>query len=162
MSDACRYERDVINAAGHDLWTDSLREHARSCETCAAAAAVSMWMDDFASQDDREHSLPDPAVVWLKAQILGRQAAVERASRPMNNLQMAAYLVVAAGWSAIMTWKWRALQEWLLTLSPSHFIAGVSGTGAGAASLSLTFFAMVVVLASLTVMLALHTILAEE
>jgi hypothetical protein len=162
MNDECRFERDVLNASRHDRWTDALREHARSCETCSAAAAVSSWMDDFSSRDDRAHSLPDPSVVWLKAQLLGRHAAVERASRPMNAVQMAAYLIVAAGWAAIMTWKWHALQAWLLTLSPSHFLAGASGASAGASSLSLTFFAMVVVLSSLTVMLAFHTIMAEE
>lgn len=157
----CAYESNVLEAAESGRWTESLRAHVASCETCEAAASVAQWMADFAKQDDREHILPDPTVVWLKAQLLGQHAAVEQASRPMHLLQVAAYVVVAAGWAALLTWKWAAIEEWMLTFSPRYFVSGAAVSG-GASSLSLTFFAIVVALSSLTVMLALHTILAEE
>lgn len=158
----CAYESNVLDAAESGTWTESLRAHVSSCETCEAAVAVAKWMDDLARKDDREHILPDPAVVWLKAQLLRTQAAVEMASRPMHVLQVAAYVVVAAGWAALLTWKWNAVEEWLLTFSPRHFVSGVAMSGAGASSLSMTFFAIVIILSSVTVMLALHTIVAEE
>ena len=74
---------------------------------------------------------------------------------------LAAYLIVAGSWAALLTWKWNSLSAWLNTFSPSRIV--LSGAGASAAtSLSLTFFMMLIALASVTVMLAFHTILAEE
>jgi len=131
------------------------------CEECEAAAAVSGWMTDFARMDDREHILPDPAVVWLKAQVMRGSVGIERAARPMTLVQMGAYFVVAAGWAAMLTWKWSALVAWFETLRPSRFLVG-GAVGVDAASLTLPFFAIVLVLSSLTIMLAMHGILAED
>jgi len=110
---------------------------------------------------DRERQLPDPTTMWVKAKLLQSQALAERASRPITRVQIAAYLIVAGGWAALVTWKWTTLSAWLNSFTPSHIILGATGAEA-AASLSLTFFAALVVLASVTVMLAFHTILAEE
>lgn len=156
----CAYESNVLDAAESGRWSESLRGHVASCESCEAAASVAQWMTELARHDDREHILPDPAVVYLKAQLLGQQAAVDQASRPMHLLQIAAYMTVAAGWAALLTWKWAAVEEWMLTFSPRYFVSGA--LNGGATSLSMTFFAIVIVLSSVTVMLALHTILAEE
>lgn len=153
--DTCRYERDVLVAAEEDRWTDALRMHAAECPDCAAAASVAPWMDRFAKISDREHILPDPSIVWLKAQLLRGAADVARASRPMNVFQLVAYLVVAGGWAALLTWKWEAVQQWIDEFSPVDAVTG-------AAALSLPMFAAVLVLGTLTVSLALHTILAEE
>ena len=161
MNGGCRLEPDVIRAAEEDRWTDALRRHTTECEECAAAAAVSGWMSDFARVDDREHILPDPAVVWLKAQVLRGTVGIDRASRPMTIAQMAAYLIVAAGWAGLLTWKWGTLVAWFDTLRPSRFLVGAT-MGADAASLSISFFAGVLVLSSMTIVLALHGILAEE
>ena len=124
------------------------REPVASCEECTAAAFVDPWMKRFASLSDREHILPHPSIVWLKAQVMRNSAEVARASRPMTFVQWMAYLVVAAGWAALLTWKWEAVQA-LIKPFDSPFSA-------------LTTFALLVVLSTFTVTLALHTILAEE
>jgi len=124
-------------------------------------AQIGDWMQRFASMPDRERQLPDPTTMWVKAKLLQSQALAERASRPITRVQIAAYLIVAGGWAALVTWKWTTLSAWLNSFTPSHIILGATGAEA-AASLSLTFFAALVVLASVTVMLAFHTILAEE
>lgn len=120
------------------------------CEECAVAAAVEPWMQRFASLSDREHILPHPSIVWLKAQVMRSSADAARASRPMTILQMVAYLVVASGWATLLTWKWDAVQRML------HPFA------AGGTRDTITIFATLLVLATMTVTLALHTILAEE
>lgn len=122
---------------------------------------VADWMRRFAAIDDRERVLPDPAVIWLKAQMLQSARAVERASRPITTAQIAAYAVVATCWTAVLTWKWAALQAWIRTFTPSHLILGAAGAQQ-AASLSLSFLFTLIVLGSITVMLAMHTIFAEE
>jgi hypothetical protein len=159
MNDVCRREPDVRLAAESDGWTDELRAHAAGCPDCAAAAAVAPWMQRFAGMPDREHILPDPSVVWLKAQLLRNTAAAERVTRPITSLQIAAYLVVAACWAALLTWKWGAIVALVHRLTPSGMVLGGAS---GAASISMSLLAVVLVLSSLTLLVALHTILAEE
>jgi len=160
MTNECPFEPNVIDAVTNDAWTESLRKHVASCDDCAAAAEVAPWMARFSGLDEREHILPDPAVLWLKARLLQTSAAVQRASMPITRLQIAAYLIIAAGWAGLLTWKSNALQAWINRLSPGHVILGVSG--AERTSLSLTVLLALILLASATVGVAMHTILAEE
>jgi hypothetical protein len=114
-------------------------------------------MERFSKISDREHILPDPSVVWLKAKLLQGTADAGRAARPLDVAQMLAYIVVAGGWAGLLTWRWHAVEAWLRSFTPTAIVTASRG-----GSLSMSFFALVFVLASMTVMLALHTILAEE
>jgi len=158
MTTECRFEQNVIDAVNGVAWTESLRVHVASCADCAAAAEVAPWMATFAGLDEREHILPDPAILWLKAKLLRSSTAMEQASMPITRLQIGAYLVIAACWAALLTWKSASLQMWINHLSP---VRGMSSQ-AGSASLSMTVLLAVVVLASATGAVAMHTILAEE
>jgi hypothetical protein len=161
MTTECAFEANVMDAVANDSWTESLRAHVASCDDCAAAAEVAPWMARFAGVDARQHILPDPAVLWLKAKLLQTSAAVERASLPITRLQIAAYLIIAACWAALLTWKSSALQAWINHFSPGHVILGAAGAEA-TASMSISVAFAVVILASATVGVAMHTILAEE
>jgi hypothetical protein len=57
-----------------------------------------------------------------------------------------------------MTWKWDAVAMWLRGFTPTGLVQNV----ARGESLSMSFFALIFVLASMTATLALHTIMAEE
>ena len=162
MRGECGRGKEVVDAAATGRWSEATREHAAGCEDCGAAAAVAAWMDAAAKSDVREHKLPDPAVLWLRAKLLRQYAAVHSVSTPLNVLQMSAYVLVAAGWAALLTWKWHMLQGWLAGLTPTGIMLDASGAGGGALSLSLPIVLAIIVLASMTVMLALHTIIAEE
>jgi hypothetical protein len=160
---ACRLEPDAIRAAANGEWTASLRAHVETCADCAAATEVGPWMEEFARIDDREHLLPDPAVLWLKAKLMQSNTAMQRVALPITRLQIGAYLTVAACWAALLTWKWSAVQAWVNSLTPSHVILASAAANAQATvSLSVSFFAAIVVLASATVFVAMHTILAED
>ena len=161
MIDSCPFEPNVIEAAASGSWSESLRAHVASCADCAAAAEVAPWMLSFAKQDDREHILPDPTVLWLKAKLLQSSAAVERAALPITRSLIAAYLVIAAGWAALLTWKWSALVAWINVLNPGRIVTGAAGAS-GSTTLSMTVLVGLVLLASATVMVAFHAILAEE
>lgn len=154
----CAHEANVLRAAEEDRWTEALRSHLAECDDCAAAASVAPWIDRFARISDREHILPDPSIVWLKAQLLRGTADAARVSRPMTVVHWVAYFVVAGGWAALLTWKWAAVQAWVNSLTPSGLVSNAARTE----SLSLSFFGILLVLASMTVVLALHTILAED
>ena len=156
---SCSYETNVLRAAHDDEWSDSVRRHLLECDDCVATAAVAPWMSRFAKISDREHRLPDPQIVWLKAKVLQGTVDAARVARPMTIVQLFAYLVVAGGWAALLTWKWDAVTTWLRGFTPTGLVQNVA---LGGDSLSLWFFAFVFILASTTVMLAMHTIMAEE
>ena len=161
MTTECPFEPNILDAVSNDAWTESLRAHVASCDDCDAAAEVGPWMIGFSGLDERTHILPDPAVLWLKAKLLQSTAAVQRASLPITRLQIASYLIIAACWAALLTWKSNALQAWINHLSPGHMILGAAGAETSA-SLSLSVLLAIVLLASATVGVAMHTILAEE
>ncbi|HKO01598.1 MAG TPA: hypothetical protein VJ032_07900 [Thermoanaerobaculia bacterium] len=157
MTSGCRFESDVLRAIEEDSWSDSLRAHVATCDECAAAMNAGAWMHSFAAIDDREHILPNPSIVWLKAQLLQQTRTVDRATRPMSIVQSVAYVLVAACWAMLLSAKWNTLNAWAQSLTPSRFVIDPS-----IASLSMTTMLVVMLLASATVMLALHTILAED
>lgn len=158
MSESCRQEPLVSRAAAEDRWSEALRNHVTECAGCAATAAVAPFMQRFSRTSERRPSLPDASVVWLKAQLLRSTLMAERVSRPLNVLQITSYLLVAGGWAAVLNWKWTDLQRWLFSFTPDQVIGGA----AGSVALSVPLLMGVVGLASMTLMLALHTILAEE
>jgi hypothetical protein len=125
-------------------------------------AHVDAWMQQFARIDERSRPLPDPAALWVKAKLMQSTAAAERAARPITTAQIAAYLVVAACWAGLLTWKWNALMAWFNGFTPTRLVLGAAGAESAAASLSATFFMALIALVSVTAMLAFHTILAEE
>jgi hypothetical protein len=150
MNEVCRHEPNVRRAAAEDRWSEALRTHVQECPDCAAAAAVAPFMTNLTKIEERRHKLPDPTVVWVKAQLLGSVAVADRVTRPLNAFQMVAYIIVAGGWASLLVWKWTDLHTWVLRFAAGH------------ASVSLTATIAVALLASMTVMLALHTILVEE
>lgn len=158
MSDNCRLERDTIAAAKSGQWTESLREHSATCADCAAAASVAAWMDRIGRTDERVGKLPDPSVVWLKSQILRGSAVAERVSRPVTIAQILAYLTVAAGWAGFLTWKWAFVGRWMSGFSPEHIAVSAASGGGVSMGVLITLF----LLSSITVVVALHTILAED
>ncbi|HEX9161050.1 MAG TPA: hypothetical protein VF980_05015 [Thermoanaerobaculia bacterium] len=158
MTGRCVQEPHVRRAAANNEWTPALCDHVATCADCAAAAAAAPFMHRLASIDERSQKLPDASVLWLKAHLFSGGAVTERASSPLNVVQMIAYVVVAAGWAGVLTWKWADLQRWILGFTPTRLAQNV----AQATPLSVAFLGTVAVLASLTVMVALHTILAED
>jgi hypothetical protein len=158
MSDTCRFERETIGAAKSGQWTEALREHAASCADCAAAASVAVWMDRIGRTDERQSKLPDPSVVWLKSQILRGSVAAERISRPVTIAQILAYVTVAAGWAGFLTWKWTFVSRWMSGFSAEHIAVRAASGGGVSLGILLTLF----LLSSITVVVALHTILAED
>ncbi|HEX7707539.1 MAG TPA: hypothetical protein VF701_13875 [Thermoanaerobaculia bacterium] len=153
----CQHEREILTAASEE-WSEQQIAHVAECVECAAAAQAGPWMKGFARINLREHVLPDPTLVWLKANLLRGNVQATRATRPLDVVQMLSYLIVAAGWAAVLTLRWDSIREWMVSLTP----AAIVQQAGSAPSLSLSFITIVFVLASMTVMLAMHTILVED
>ena len=72
---------------------------------------VAAWMREFASLPVHGSSLPDPAYIWWKAELLRRWDGQQRAAAPLEvgeHVQVGVGLVAA---SALLVWLWRTLPD---------------------------------------------------
>src|SRR5260370_24326876 len=95
-------------------------------------AEVDTWMQQFAKIDDRRRPLPDARTLWVKAKLMQSTAAMEPASLPVTRVHIAAYVVVAASWAALLTWKRNALSALFHPFSPPRIV--LAGAAASAAT----------------------------
>jgi hypothetical protein len=74
-----------------------LREHLAACETCRQDAEVAAWMIAFADLPADPAKLPDPGMLWWKAQLLQRWDAQRRATEPIETGQQVQVGIGVAG-----------------------------------------------------------------
>jgi hypothetical protein len=102
----CSREEDVVVAVRSGEWREELRRHVASCSMCAEVQQVSRWMTGVAERMSREGIVPDPTVVWLKAQLEERQRREAAAIRKAALRKVPARFV---GWLAVSmaaAWIW--------------------------------------------------------
>jgi len=97
-----------------------LQAHARECRVCGEIAAVAGVLNSAAWREQRTVAKPTPGLLWWKAQLQQRQAAVAQATRPLAWAAWAAAvlaigLFVAAAWfipetmlPSLPPWNWQA------------------------------------------------------
>ncbi len=83
----CDRENQVIEAVRSgrhpSQWDEPLRAHVAGCAVCRDAAMVAEFLRLESNLAGAEARLPDPGLVWWKAQLLARREAAERAVRPI-------------------------------------------------------------------------------
>lgn len=73
MSDQfCEHESAVIRSARAGKWDESLESHAHTCPVCAEAMRVHAAMSSLIKHEQIP-PIPDPKLIWLKAQFAERQ-----------------------------------------------------------------------------------------
>ena len=111
MSDTiCSEESAVARAIRSGEWNESLEAHVLGCGTCRSVRQAAEWMRVLAPATQlglrEQANLPDPQVLWLRAQISERQAAVERAHRSLQWVEVVCAMVVCAGLGVWVAWNW--------------------------------------------------------
>ena len=100
----CEREAEMIEALRGGVLDAELEKHVAGCAICADTVAVSQFLqaDSRAAQaDDRPAPvLPDPDLLWWKAQLASKQMALDRATRSIAVVRKVSYLgaAVAALW----------------------------------------------------------------
>lgn len=107
MSDRiCMYETMVVEAVRTGEWEDGLRTHVRACAVCTEAARVTEWIGSMATCLGCDRAAPDPAFIWMRAEIERRKQADRSLSwlhlGMLEWLGLAAALVVAAAMLAVL------------------------------------------------------------
>ena len=159
----CDREPEVLRAIASDDRTREVQRHLEACAGCREAAAVATWMRTMADTSAEPHALPDPHVLWLKAQLVHRWNATRRAEAPIDAMERAQVVVLLIGLAGILVWQLPRLWSWLT--GEGGFSAVSAATDAAALAFSpqvLSVLPLVAVGLGLATMLVLHRLLAEQ
>ncbi len=84
----CPREIELSDALRAGLWPAgcdaALREHVECCESCRSTAVIADLLREDRAETMRTMPLASPGLLWWRAQILQRQAAIRRASLPVH------------------------------------------------------------------------------
>jgi hypothetical protein len=124
----CTQQPDILGAAadGRDL-SPSLAAHLASCPSCREQVEAITFVRALADTPDMPHALPDPAVIWWKAQLLRRWQAERAASAPIERMHWVELAAGVACLAVFLAWQWSGL---------AAFVARAMSAGVSAASAS--------------------------
>jgi hypothetical protein len=154
----CELESQIVQALATNGISDSARQHLLGCEGCRNAVAADAWMKEYARQPVEMLRLPDPSLIWLKAQLMSQGKELERATSSFSVVQSLGFAVLAIAWAVLLSWKWKDLSSLLDSLQPGEFIFAIYHSPV----LTLPFLTTAVLLLCATVAFAAHSVLAEE
>ena len=116
----CDQEAAVSRAARTGQWDKPLKAHVAGCAVCGEVALTSQWLLSLAELPDprREGSaaLPEPGLVWWRAQLAHKQRAAERAHRKLQWIESVALIMILLGVAGGFEWIWPQIQEQLPAL----------------------------------------------
>lgn len=121
-------------------WNESLEAHVRECATCREVQRAAQWMQALAPAaqlgKQSSHDLPDPRILWLRAQLSERDAAAERTQRVMQRVEVACFAAACAGLAVWLGFHWNAIGgeiieglNWMFFDGWSALLANLSAYG---------------------------------
>jgi predicted anti-sigma-YlaC factor YlaD len=124
---ACSEEPDILAAAadGREL-PPALSAHLASCASCREQVDAVAFVRGLAATPDATHPLPDPAVIWWKAQLLRRWQAERVASAPIERMRWAELAAGFACLAVFLVWQWQALLNLVSRAIPSGVAAAAA------------------------------------
>jgi hypothetical protein len=94
---SCVHEKEVADllARGHypQACTSELQAHVSTCRSCADLILVTGVFQAARTQTAAAANLPSPGMLWWRAQLRRRNAAVERIGKPILGAQIFAFSV---------------------------------------------------------------------
>lgn len=109
---SCSQETAVARAVRTGEWSEALQAHLRDCASCRSVREAARWMQALApaaQPGEAQRDLPDPQILWLRAQFSERQAAAERAQKMAQWVEVACVAVVCAGLGIWLAWSWNEI-----------------------------------------------------
>ena len=118
---ACPRESEISAALARGHWpqacSDELRSHAAACRACAELVLLRQAFHRERSAAASEARLERPGVLWWRAQLLRRNAAIERISRPLLGAQIFAWIMCAAAGVSCLLWQTPRVFTWAAWLA---------------------------------------------
>jgi len=130
----CEFEAEVLAAALHGCWPEvageALRSHVSGCAICADVAAIADPINQSRQELRMSAALPNPGIVWWRAQLRARREAAVAAGRPITGVQVlaaACALAVLVGYFQNATTWFRATSgKWITALMTDHLILAIA------------------------------------
>lgn len=142
----CEREQEISAAFASGMITAELASHAQRCRACSDIVLVGGFLQSKSDLSARELSaVPDPGLIWRKAQWRATERAVRLASRPIRWMTILAYVAfvcspwlrlllpsvrdLGSSWSTILDSNLASLSK-LLPAAPNGpiILFGMSGT----------------------------------
>jgi hypothetical protein len=117
---ACPREQEVAGFLSRGQWpqasSDELRAHVAGCRACRELIVVREAFGRERMKAAGEARLESPGVLWWRAQLRRRNAAIERIGRPLVGAQIFAWAVCLAAAVLYLLWQARRGFDWLAWL----------------------------------------------
>lgn len=134
----CAREQEVAEAVRSGRWPlgcePELRAHVEVCRQCRERVLLTSAFQQARAQSCGAQPLPDAGLLWWRAQLRRRNAAMQRMSRPLAGAHVFALLLNLTALAAIFLWQarhgvgwlawWHALQP---DLSATDWLAWIHG-----------------------------------
>jgi predicted anti-sigma-YlaC factor YlaD len=132
----CDHEPDMLGAAAARREdAAAVRAHLASCPSCREAVATVCWMRRMADASGETRALPDPGVIWWKAQLLRRWESERRAVAPLEHMHVVELVAGLASLGVFVAWQWSGLVNVLARLSPANLAAMSAASASGTSPL---------------------------
>jgi hypothetical protein len=118
----CEDEQKVFQAAQSGELEAPLKDHVSRCTVCAEVMAVTRFLLEDMRPDAMEIRLPEPGVLWWKAQLRSQDSVLARATRPIDLVAKigAATLGLTGIWFA---WTPSPARHWIANLLHTAMLA---------------------------------------
>jgi len=160
----CEREPEMVEAAAHGGERGGgAAAHLASCASCRDAVAAVAWMREMAgAPHGAPQPLPDPAVIWWKAQLLRRWESERRAVAPMERMHWIEITAGVVSLGVFLVWQWSGLVNLLARLNPVKLAAQSAASSTAADSSMLVFAVGVTVALGATIFASLHRMLTHD
>ena len=158
----CPDESAVLatEAAGGDM-APPLRAHLDKCASCREALALTRSLAPLATTAGEEHALPDPTVIWWKAQLLRRWEADRKVAAPLERMQRVEVVVGFASLVVFLVWQWSGIARLFALLSPAALVSSASAASAAVSSPNATVVLVAAFAIAVGVMAGIHRALVR-
>ena len=152
----CPEHDEILRAAaeGRDC-PAALRAHLASCPSCRDQAEAAAFVRGLADVTEMHHHLPEPAVVWWKAQLARRWQAERAAAAPIERMRWVELAAGVMSLAAFLAWQWQGLVNLVSRAIPAG-VAAAAAAPQAANPAALLLFAGTTVSIGALLLAALH------
>jgi hypothetical protein len=114
---SCSREKEVAELLRSGHWplacSTELRAHVDACTRCSDRVLVTESFQQDRIDTERVARVSSPGLIWWRAQLRGRNAALDNIARPIKGAQLFALLVNLAVAVGFVVWQVRRGDDWL-------------------------------------------------
>ena len=128
---ACSHLDEVRHALTAGQWPHAaapeLRAHAVTCNRCTQEILITTHLQQARTTTIASVQPTTPSQLWWRAQLRRRNAAVERAGRPIAAAQVFALIIVVIAVTGLLAAHWHSLLDHTLLSQAVSALAAIRG-----------------------------------